>query len=205
MTTDPSPDTTPDLGGGHNPGPGGASCGVGSPYPAPAPVGGGGTRAAADPGGPDAARDDGPGVPSFQGEDKPSAAEPPAAPAYRRRLRQRTQRQHRVSPRFSDDEWTLLQTVASASGFSVGGYTAAAALSAASSSDPNAAVADYRRGIQELMESNRQLGGVGNNLNQLSHYLNAGGKPATDVQRLLARIDTAIGEVDQAVAWLVNR
>ncbi|MFB8171446.1 plasmid mobilization relaxosome protein MobC, partial [Kitasatospora purpeofusca] len=67
------------------------------------------------------------------------------------------------------------------------------------------AVADYRRGIQELMESNRQLGAIGNNLNQVAHFLNAGGQPAADLRYLLDRVEGSIGAVDDAVAWMVRR
>ena len=55
------------------------------------------------------------------------------------------------------------------------------------------------------MESNRQLAAVGNNLNQVAHFLNAGGQSATDLQQLLRRIETALAGVDEAVGWLVRR
>jgi hypothetical protein len=98
-----------------------------------------------------------------------------------------------------------VQRAATTAGFAPGGYAAAATLAAAQAANPTAAVADYRRAVQELMESNRQLAAVGNNLNQVAHYLNAGGRPATDLPRLLHRIDTALTEVDDAIAWLVSR
>ncbi|MEE1786937.1 MobC family plasmid mobilization relaxosome protein [Streptomyces sp. SP17BM10] len=125
--------------------------------------------------------------------------------ATRRRLRQSVPRTNRVCPRFSDTEWALLQRAAARAELAPGGYTAAAALAAAASADPNAAVADFRRGIQELMESNRQLGGIGNNLNQVAHFLNAGGQPAGDLRQLLRRVEASIDAVDQAVDWLVRR
>lgn len=155
---------------------------------------------------PAAEREDGPGVPSEE-EQPPPPAPPSAAvrPAPRRRLRQSSLRPHRICPRFSDDEWTAVQEAAAATDLAPGGYTAAATLAAASSVNPIAAVADYRRGVQELMESNRQLGAVGNNLNQVARFLNAGGQPAADLRQLLDRIDTALAGVDDAVAWLVRR
>ncbi|MER7702375.1 MobC family plasmid mobilization relaxosome protein [Kitasatospora sp. NPDC097605] len=128
-----------------------------------------------------------------------------ARAATRRRLRQPVPRTNRVCPRFSDPEWSLLQHAAEQAGLAPGGYTAAAVLAAAASTDPNAAVADYRRGIQELMESNRQLGAIGNNLNQVAHFLNAGGRSAADLRHLLERIEASIGAVDDAVAWMVRR
>ncbi|MFJ7275457.1 MobC family plasmid mobilization relaxosome protein [Kitasatospora sp. NPDC098663] len=125
--------------------------------------------------------------------------------APRRRLRQSMPRTNRICPRFSDPEWALLQRAAVRADLAPGGYTAAAAVAAAASTDPSAAVADYRRGIQELMESNRQLGAVGNNLNQVAHFLNAGGQPGADLRRLLARVEASIDAVDDAVDWLVRR
>ncbi|WP_405361855.1 MobC family plasmid mobilization relaxosome protein [Kitasatospora sp. NBC_00085] len=127
------------------------------------------------------------------------------AEAARRRSRQSVPRTNRVCPRFSDAEWTLLQQAAQQAELAPGGYTAAAVIAAATSNDPTAAVADYRRGIQELMESNRQLGAVGNNLNQLAHYVNAGGQPGTGLRQLLARLGASIDAVDEAVAWMVRR
>ncbi|RKT19971.1 mobilization protein MobC [Streptomyces sp. 1114.5] len=131
-------------------------------------------------------------------------AEAPSA-ATRRRLRQSVPRTNRICPRFSDPEWSLLQRAAARAQLTPGGYTAAAAVAAAASSDPSAAIADYRRGIQELMESNRQLGAVGNNLNQVAHFLNAGGQAGADLRLLLARVEASIDAVDDAVNWLVRR
>jgi hypothetical protein len=140
-------------------------------------------------------------VPS--GEEQPPSATASVIP--RRRLRQNTLRPHRVCPRFSQTEWAAVKQAAATVGLAPGGYAAAAALAAAQAANPAAAVADYRRGVQELMESNRQLAAVGNNLNQVAHYLNSGGRPATDLGLLLHRIDTALTAVDDAVAWLVSR
>lgn len=194
--TDPEPLREPKLA------PDGASCGVRSPYPAPAPEGAGASRSAADPGGPAAEREDGPGVPSTGEQPRPRAT---VRAAPRRRLRQSTLRPHRVCPRFSEAEWAAVQEAADAAYLAPGGYAAAATLAAATSTSPTAAVADYRRGVQELMESNRQLAAVGNNLNQVAHYLNSGGRPAGDLRQLLHRVDMALAGVDDAVAWLVRR
>ncbi|WP_307811537.1 MobC family plasmid mobilization relaxosome protein [Streptomyces fildesensis] len=114
-------------------------------------------------------------------------------------------RLNRVCPRFSDSEWTAVRTAAETTELEPGGYAAAAVLATAASNNPTAAIADYRRGVQELMESNRQLAAIGNNLNQIAHYLNAGGQPAADLQQLLHRVDDAITTVDEAVTWLVRR
>ncbi|MFB7617759.1 MobC family plasmid mobilization relaxosome protein, partial [Kitasatospora sp. NPDC056181] len=159
----------------------------------------------ADPGGPADDRGAGPGVPTEGEEQQSSPTVEAVRAATRRRLRHSVPRTNRVCPRFSDAEWSQLQNAAARAELAPGGYTAAAALAAATSTDPNAAVADYRRGIQELMESNRQLGAVGNNLNQVAHFLNAGGQPAADLRELLQRVEASIGAVDDAVAWMVRR
>ena len=205
MTSTDRAATTPRPVSDRDQAPGGASCGVRSPYPAPAPKGAEAPRSSPDPGGPADDRGVGPGVPT-KGEEQQSPPTAEAAHATtRRRLRHSVPRTNRVCPRFSDTEWSLLQHAADRAELAPGGYTAAAALAAAASTDPNAAVANYRRGIQELMESNRQLGAVGNNLNQVAHFLNAGGQPANDLRQLLQRVEASIGAVDDAVAWMVRR
>ncbi|MFB8168284.1 MobC family plasmid mobilization relaxosome protein [Kitasatospora purpeofusca] len=183
--------------------PGGASCGVSDAYPARAPKGARASRISADPGGPSESREAGPGEPA--GADAPTASGPERAASRRRRPRQATQRRTCVSLRFSEAEWAAVRKAADRTDLAPGGFSAAAVLAAATSTDPNAAVADHRRGIQELMESNRQLGAVGNNLNQVAHFLNAGGRPAADLRNLLERIEASIGAVDDAVAWMVRR
>lgn len=152
---------------------------------------------------PAAERDDGPGVPSVEKEQPQNTAA--RAASRRRRPRHSAQRRTCTSLRFSDAEWTAVQQAAAIADLAPGGYAAAATLAAATSLNPTAAIADYRRGVQELMESNRQLAAVGNNLNQVAHFLNAGGRAATDLRQLLHRIDTALSGVDDAVAWLVRR
>ncbi|MEE4543668.1 MobC family plasmid mobilization relaxosome protein [Streptomyces sp. V4-01] len=150
-----------------------------------------------------AEREDGPGVPS--GEEQLPSNPAIRVASRRRRPRHSAQRRTCTSLRFSEAEWTAVQQAALAADLAPGGYAAAATLAAASSVNPTAAVADYRRGVQELMESNRQLAAVGNNLNQVAHFLNTGGQPAGDLRQLLHRIDTVLATVDDAVAWLVRR
>ncbi|WP_267714341.1 MobC family plasmid mobilization relaxosome protein [Streptomyces sp. CoH17] len=96
--------------------------------------------------------------------------------------------------------------VARATRSSPGGYVAECALAAARADDPTAAVADYRAMVKALLAANRQLGGIGNNLNQLTWHLNKDGAwPHPDtVQRLLARVEASIAEVDTAVAQITE-
>ncbi|MER7771554.1 MobC family plasmid mobilization relaxosome protein [Kitasatospora sp. NPDC096140] len=142
---------------------------------------------------------------STTGTDTALAPAPQRAASRRRRPRHATQRRTCVSLRFSEPEWAAVRKAADHADLAPGGFSAAATLAAATSTDPGAAIADYRRGIQELMESNRQLAAIGNNVNQVAHFLNAGGQPASDLQQLLHRIEASIGAVDEAVAWMVRR
>ncbi|WP_406169095.1 MobC family plasmid mobilization relaxosome protein [Streptomyces canus] len=121
-------------------------------------------------------------------------------------MRQPRLREHRVHPRYSDSEFTELAGAADISHMSIGGYVAEASLAAARAEDPTAAVADYRAMVKTLMAANRQLGGVGNNLNQLAWHLNKDGAwPQPDtVHRLLEHIEAAVEAIDAAVAQVVE-
>jgi hypothetical protein len=176
-----------------------ASCPVRSPYPAPAP----GEAEASGAGAPESV---GPGGPAETGGETTSSTHPVQLSAPRRRLRQPRLRKHRAHPRYSDSEFTELARAADVSRMPIGGYVAEASLAAARAEDPSAAVADYRAMVKALMAANGQLGGVGNNLNQLTWHLNKDGAwPQPDtVLRLLERIEAAIAAVDTAVAQVVE-
>lgn len=96
---------------------------------------------------------------------------PAAEITLQHRRRMCEPRRNRAHPCFSDSEWAALTTAAGTCNLKPGGYAAAAALLAARRSDPRAAIADTRRQLEELMESNRQLAAVGNNLNQVLLHL----------------------------------
>ncbi|MEV6112507.1 MobC family plasmid mobilization relaxosome protein [Streptomyces sp. NPDC052109] len=130
----------------------------------------------------------------------------PQQPAPRRRLRDKQLRERRVHPRYNDAEFALVQKAAALSRMQPGGYVAECSLAAARADDPTAAVADYRTMVKALMAANRQLGGIGNNLNQLTWHLNRDGAwPHSDtVQRLLERVEASITEVDTAVAQITE-
>lgn len=176
-----------------------ASCRVRIPYPASAP---GVTEAPGAEGAPGSA---GPGAPTETGATRPSrhAAQ---TPKPQRRLRQPRLRERRVHPRYSDSEFTDLAHAAALSRMQIGGYVAEASLAAARAEDPTAAIADYRAMVKALMAANRQLGMIGNNLNQLTWHLHKDGAwPEPDVvYRLLARIETSIADVDTAVAQVTE-
>src|SRR5437870_615264 len=85
----------------------GASCRVRSPYPASAP----GEAEAPGAGAPGSA---GPGEPTETGGTELSS-NVPQQHAPRRRLRDKQLREHRVHPRYSDDEFDLIQKAAALS------------------------------------------------------------------------------------------
>ncbi|MFK4099629.1 plasmid mobilization relaxosome protein MobC [Streptomyces sp. NPDC019531] len=130
----------------------------------------------------------------------------PQQPAPRRRLRDKQLRQRRVHPRYNEAEFALVQNAAALSSMALGGYVAESSLAAARTDDPTAAVADYRAMVKALMAANRQLGGIGNNLNQLTWHLNKDGAcPHPDtVQHLLDRVEACIAELDDAVAQITE-
>lgn len=175
-----------------------ASCRIRSPYPAPALEG-------AEAPGAGAPGPAGPGEPTEAGSSELSSSVP-QQPAPRRRLRDKQLREHRVHPRYNDNEITLVKNAAALSRMKPGGYVAECALAAARADDPTAAVADYRTMVQTLMAANRQLGGIGNNLNQLTWHLNKDGAwPHPDtVQRLLDRVEASIDAVDTTVAQITE-
>ncbi|MGW7540351.1 plasmid mobilization relaxosome protein MobC [Streptomyces sp. NPDC054770] len=123
-----------------------------------------------------------------------------------RRLRQPRLRERRVHPRYADSEFAELAHAAALSRMQIGGYVAEASLTAARAEDPTAAIADYRALVQALMAANRQLAGVGNNLNQLTWHLNKDGAwPQPDtVHHLLARIEASIADLDTAIAQVTE-
>lgn len=175
-----------------------ASCRVRSPYPSAAS----GAAKVSGAGAPDTA---GLGGPTREGAIAPSS-HTAHQPSPRRRLRQTRLRERRVHPRYSDREFADLQHAAAISRMAIGGYVAEASLAAARAEDPTSAVADYRSMVKALMAANRQLGGVGNNLNQLAWYLNKDDPwPQRDaVRSLLERVEAAIAHVDSAVAQVVE-
>nr|WP_172639343.1 plasmid mobilization relaxosome protein MobC [Streptomyces tailanensis] len=121
-------------------------------------------------------------------------------------MRQPRLREHRVHPRYSDSEFAEVEHAAALSRMKPGGYVAEASLAAARAEDPTAAVADYRAMVQVLMAANRQLAGIGNNLNQLTWHLNKDGTwPQPDtVHRLLDRVEASIAELDTAIAQVTE-
>ncbi|WP_461020362.1 plasmid mobilization relaxosome protein MobC [Streptomyces daliensis] len=132
----------------------------------------------------------------------PVDAEPP-----RRRLRQPALRDRRICPRYSAGEYAELEQAADACRMTPGGYLAEAGLAAARSDNPQAAVADYRHAVRQVMAAQRQVAAIGNNLNQLTRHLN-NDQPLPEaevVHRLLAQVHEVLDGMDQAVEHLTRR
>ncbi|MBM9435145.1 hypothetical protein [Actinacidiphila bryophytorum] len=137
---------------------------------------------------------------------QPTRPTTPAADiTHHHRQRSRTARRNRTHPCFSDSEWADLTTAASACGLKPGGYAAAATLLAARAQNPRAAIADTRRQLEELMNANRQLAAVGNNLAQLLPHLPATGLLHDQAQRALGLVRDALDTVDTAAAAVAGK
>ncbi|MEU6973728.1 plasmid mobilization relaxosome protein MobC [Kitasatospora aureofaciens] len=131
--------------------------------------------------------------------------DPGALPAIRHRQYLKARRRNRCHPVFSDEEWAAVQAAASASGLKPGGYAAAVTVAAALSDNPEAAVADIRCLLQELMEADRQVSAIGNNLNQIAHNLWAGGTPPPHLQHVFDRVVQTLDGIDTAAASIIGR
>ncbi|MFI9755778.1 MobC family plasmid mobilization relaxosome protein [Streptomyces collinus] len=133
----------------------------------------------------------------------PAIVAPP--PRTRRRKYQRRQRPHVRNTRFSDDELARVTAGANASGLTLAGFLARAALSAARDLDRTAsAVAGEREVIAELFAARRHLGHVGNNLNQITRAINAGAHPP-ELDAVIAATTRAIQRVQRATDQLLGQ
>jgi hypothetical protein len=139
------------------------------------------------------------------GTKQPPHPTTPAADITHHRQRSHTARRNRTHPCFSDSEWADLTTAAGACGLKPGGYAAAAALLAARAQNPRAAIADTRRQLEELMNANRQLAAVGNNLAQLLPHLPAADLLHDHAQRALGLVRDALDAVDTAAAAMAGK
>ncbi|CAL9364402.1 MobC family plasmid mobilization relaxosome protein [Streptomyces sp. enrichment culture] len=129
----------------------------------------------------------------------------PEQPRTRRRTYQRRQRPHVRNTRFSDDELNLVTAGAQASGFTLAGFLARAALSAARDLERTAsAVADEREVIAEFFAARRHLGHIGNNLNQIARAVNAGARP-DELDVVIAATDRAVQRVQRATDRLLHQ
>ncbi|GLW58043.1 MobC family plasmid mobilization relaxosome protein [Kitasatospora phosalacinea] len=207
--TDPEP-TTPRAAGDPDQAPGGASCRLRRSYGpshalSPAQEGGGG------PVGPRArALGDQPGEQHqgalLEGEapDPPAVRDrqQPSAPPFperkpRRRSRDPRERTHKTTTRLSDSEKAEITAAAAQRAVTVARFLAASALAVARGSTTVHSNDQLDAAIDELAALRTALARIGNNVNQIAHYFNAGGQPrdgelayaTAALIRTLARID----------------
>ncbi|GAA1892321.1 hypothetical protein GCM10009753_21270 [Streptantibioticus ferralitis] len=128
----------------------------------------------------------------------------PAAAVAHYRRRNDVPREHRVHPRFNDDEWAKIVSAAKHCKLTPGGITAAAALAYARA-DRRASTAVEQQQLEELMRSNTALATVGTPLNDLAHLLNSGSTPhRRHAQWLLDRVISAVNRADRAVVSMTR-
>ncbi|MFJ4676916.1 plasmid mobilization protein [Kitasatospora sp. NPDC088783] len=124
----------------------------------------------------------------------------------RRRHHQPTQRQRRLTARFSPDEEAEIKRAASARALTVARFIAAATLNAARNPTAAEDPEDRRdRALDELAAARHETARCGNNLNQITRSLNSGGLPSpADLVATLAAVRAAITTIDTASAKIVK-
>ncbi len=131
-----------------------------------------------------------------------------------RRYRQRgaTARDHRLTPRFTDEELSAIRAAADAAQMTLTGFCALAALAVARRQPGDARPAgEVPAGGEELAEMQRELfaarvavNRTGTNLNQAVAHLNATGEPPVWLEHAVNRVAKALQEVD-AIASRIHR
>jgi hypothetical protein len=140
----------------------------------------------------------------------PKQEQPSAGRRYRRRSD--TARDHRLTPRFSEEELSAIRSAAEAADMTLTGFCALAALAAARRRPGN--VGEALAGglsVEELAEMQRELfdartavNRAGTNLNQAVAQLNANGVPPVWLEHAVDRAMRAVDQVD-AVATRIHR
>ncbi|MFB7950503.1 plasmid mobilization relaxosome protein MobC, partial [Kitasatospora phosalacinea] len=138
--------------------------------------------------------------------DQPAARDrqQPSTPPFperkpRRRSRDPRERTHKTTTRLSDSEKAEITAAAAQRAVTVARFLAAAALAVARGSTTVHSNDQIDAAIDELAALRTALARTGNNVNQIAHYLNAGGQPrsgelahaTTALIRTLARVDDA--------------
>ena len=130
----------------------------------------------------------------------------PPAKATRHRTHHSPRRPHAVLVRLSDDEKRVIAAAAQAAQLTPTGYTAKAAVEAATAGQaPTGAPGDLRELQHELFAARRALNMLGSNVNQAAAAVNSGaGLPdwAADAVRLAA---AAVQRVDEITARINRR
>ncbi|MFJ5879884.1 MobC family plasmid mobilization relaxosome protein [Kitasatospora cineracea] len=216
--TDPE-STARRAAGGPNHAPGGASCRVRRSYGpsyalAPAEDGGGslaGPRARAHG---DQPGEQHQGAPlEGEAQDQPAVRDrqQPNVPPFperkpRRRSREPSERTHKTTTRLSDSEKAEIAAAAAQRAVTVARFLAAAALAVARGSTTVHSNDRLDAAIDELAALRTALARIGNNINQIAHYFNAGGQPRDgELTYATAALIRTLARIDDAADTLVKK
>ena len=137
-----------------------------------------------------------------------------AASGRRYRARGESARDHRLTPRFTDEELSAIRAAAGAAQMTLTGFCALAALAAARRHPGKSGPAGAARGPggDELAEMQRELfaartavNRTGTNLNQAVAQLNSTGQPPVWLEHAVDRVARAVAELDGVVAGIDRR
>ncbi|WP_460869699.1 MobC family plasmid mobilization relaxosome protein [Rhodococcus aerolatus] len=127
------------------------------------------------------------------------------AVSSRRRRRVEGGRPHKVTVRFSDEEFEAVSLHAAAARVSVPHYVALRALDAPSRGGARSMdLATMRTWATEMFSVRRELNRVGINLNQIARLLNGTGEVARGAERTLAATETTVERIGPITDWLLD-
>ncbi|WP_173072807.1 plasmid mobilization protein [Phytohabitans rumicis] len=143
----------------------------------------------------------------------PSTPNPvPSARRYRSRVQ--TARDHRLTPRFTEEELAAIRSAAETSGLTLTGFCALAALAVArrQPGQPRMSGDAAGVGVEELAEMQRELfaartavNRTGTNLNQAVARLNSTGEAPVWLEHAVDRVTTAVQKVDALASHIHDR
>jgi hypothetical protein len=137
----------------------------------------------------------------------------PAVPGRRYRPRGTAVRDHRLTPRFTDEELSAIRAAAEAAQMTLTGFCALAALAVARRQPGElGGVGEAPAGAEELAELQRELfaartavNRTGVNLNQAVAVLNSTGQPPVWLEHAVERVAKAVAVVDAVVGRIHRR
>jgi hypothetical protein len=112
-------------------------------------------------------------------------------------------RTRRITIAYDHDEYTAITAAARAAGLTPTGYTAEAALAAATSTAPPMAQ-PLREALLELIAARTQVRRFGINVNQAVRELNTTGEPPEWLANAVALTNRAVTRLDQATTRIAH-
>jgi hypothetical protein len=110
-------------------------------------------------------------------------------------------RPHRLTPRFSDDEYAHVAAAAAAVGMTPTGFCAEAAVAAATGTPPASAGSQDRQALatlqRQLFDAVTAVNRIGTNLNQAVARLNAVGETPAWLHEAVARCLRSVDRLDE--------